>query len=100
MLVGPLGPQHLPVGDVADQGVAEPVLDLARHPRDGRALEELAGLQAGEGGLQPGAVAARDLGQGAQPADLAEHGRVVEHRLVGGGEGVQAGGDDRVHTGG
>ena len=100
VLVGPLGPQHLPVGHVPDQGVAERVLDLARHPRDGRALEELAGLEAGQGGFQVGEAPAGDLGQRAQPADLAEHGRVVEHRLVGGGERVQAGGHDGVHPGG
>jgi hypothetical protein len=100
VLVGPLGPQHLAVGHVADQGVAEGELDLAGHPRVGRPLEELAGLQAVERGLQVGQVAAGDRGQRAQPADLAEHGRVVQHRLVGGGECVQAGGDDRMDPSG
>ena len=100
VLVGPLGPQHLAVGDVADQGVPEGVLDLAGHPGGGRPLEELARLQAVQARLQLVAVAAGDLGQGAQPADLAEHGGVVEHGLVGGGQGVQAGRHDGVHPGG
>jgi hypothetical protein len=93
VLVGPLGPQHLAVGDVADQGVPEPVLDLARHPRGGRPAQELARLQAVQARHQLPTVAAADLGQRPQPADLAEHGGVVEHRLVGGGQGVQARGD-------
>jgi hypothetical protein len=100
VLVGPLRPQHLAVGDVADQGVPEGVLDLAGHPRGGGALQELAGLQAAQARLQLRAAAAGELGQRPQPADLAEHGRVVEHRLVGGAERVQAGRDDGVHPGG
>jgi hypothetical protein len=100
VLVGPRRPQDLAVGDVADQGVPERVLGLAGHPRARSPRQELARLQPVKAGLQAGPVPAGDRGQRPQPADLAEHGRVVEDRLVGGGQGVQAGGDDRVHPGG
>jgi hypothetical protein len=48
--------------------------------------------------LELALIAAADLGQGAHPEDLPEHGRVLEQALALRRECVQAGGDQRLHA--
>jgi hypothetical protein len=97
VLVGPGRPGQLPVGDVADQDVAEGVLALPGDRRTTLAAQQLPALQGVQAGLQGGRFGIAEGGHGPQPADLAEHGRVLHQPLVLGGEGVQAGGDDALN---
>ena len=68
--IGPRRPGELRIGDVADQHVPEGVLALPVHLAAALAAQELLALQ----GVQP----------------------LLEHRLLLGGQGVQAGRDDSL----
>ena len=97
VLVGPGPPRELPVGDVADQDVAEGVLGLPRHRRAALGAQELAGLE--DLDLAPDGLAgpAGQGGQRAQPDHRPEHRGVGQHRLLVGAEGVHPGRDQALH---
>ena len=76
--------------------MAEAVLALAGHRGPPRPVQELLGRQALQAGLELGPVAAADRGQGAHPADPAQHRQVLQRGLLLGRQGVQACRDDGV----
>ena len=75
VLLRPLRPRDLPVGDVADERVEECVLRLPRDRGAAVAADELLPLERVEDALVR-------AGQRARPEDLADHRRVLEEGLL------------------
>ena len=95
VLVRPHRAGDLPVGDVAHQGVPEPVLGLGRHRGCPGPPDQLHPGDLLEGPFDVLAFHPRHRGHRAGPERLADDRRVGQQRLAVGGQRVQAGGDQR-----
>ena len=91
------GPGELVVGDVAGEDVPEGVLGLALHRRLPRRTDELLARQLAQRAGHGLRVALAHRRHGTGPEHLADHRRVRQQRLRVRLEGVQAGGDQRLH---
>ena len=94
---GARGAGELPVGDVADEDVAERVLVLAVDRGSPCGGDELTAGKLGERRADSVEVAVAHRRHSTRPEDLPDHGGVGEKRLHVGVEGVETGRDQRLH---
>ena len=78
---GSRGARHLPVADVPDQHVPEPVLLLALHRRRTGGPHQLLAGQLVQRLLDLAQLAASHLGHRSRPEHLADHGCVLQQAL-------------------
>src|SRR5439155_22209724 len=94
---GALRTCELCVGDVADQVVREPQLDLTRDAGLTRASQQLLALEPEGKLLGSGTVTLAERANRAQPARAPDHSCVLQDTLLISRECVQARGDDPLH---
>ena len=97
MAAGSSGARDLPVADVPHQHVPEGELVLALHRARASRANELLARELVQRLLDLVGLAPSHLHEGAGPEDLAQHGRVLEQALAVQAQGVEAGGDQRLH---
>src|SRR5581483_11481176 len=78
----PVRTRHLAVGDVADEQVAERVLELAGDRGRAVAADELLPLELVQAPLELALLAAGERGERPGPERLADDGRVLAQRLL------------------
>jgi hypothetical protein len=98
VLLGSKGARDLSVGDVADEHMPKRVLRLGRHRRAPLPPHELLALEPVQALLHGPALEPVHGGESPAPEDLPEHGRILDERLVLGGERVEPRGDDPLHV--
>ena len=89
--------RDLLVADVPDQQMPEAMLGLALHRARARRTNKLLAGEFVQRLLHLVQVAVTHLRQRPRPEHLADHRGVLEQALPLGGEGVEAGGDQRLH---
>jgi hypothetical protein len=94
VLLRPQGARDLAVGDVANEHVPERVLSLGRNRGAPLAPHELLALEPVQALLDRPALEPVHGGERSAPEDLPDHGRVLNERLVLGGERVEPCSDD------
>jgi hypothetical protein len=82
MLLGTIGPRDLAVGDVADEDVPERELGLADNRRTAGAADEVFRLEGMKKLCRRLPLPRSHGGHGAEPEDLANHGRGLKQRLL------------------
>ena len=91
------GARDLRVADVPHEHVPEAVLVLALHRARAGGADELLAGELVQRMLDLARLAAAHLGQRPRPENLAQHGGVLEQALPVRRQGVEAGGDQRLH---